>query len=135
MSSRLEISFLSHGCKNQAYFMHPAIVCIMITTKTSVLLMDSEGLYWIGRDSIKRFQWSPSDNIFTLPDVHLTSATLQPHDFWQYYFHQKVLGIEFCLFYWKTMFSFRIYRYVCQLILNVHVGSEMHVVGSEMCIV
>lgn len=48
--------------------------------------------------------------------------------FWQYYFHWKVLGIEFCLFYWKTMFSFRIYRYVCNLILNVHVGSEMHIV-------
>ena len=43
----------------------------------------------------------------------------------------EVLGIEFCLFYWKTMFSFRIYRYVCQLILNVHVGSEMHIVQHQ----
>ena len=90
--------------------------------------MDSIGLYWIGRDSMKRFQWSPSDNISTLPDVHLTSATLLGHNFWKYYYHWKVLGIEFWLFYWKTTFSFRIYRYVCQLILNVHVGSEMHIV-------
>ena len=90
--------------------------------------MDSIGLYWIGRDSMKRFQWSPSDNIFTLPDVHLTSATLLHHNFWKYHFHWKVLGIEFWLFYWKTTFSFRIYRYVCQLILNVHVGGEMHIV-------
>lgn len=90
--------------------------------------MDSIGLYWIGKDSMKRFQWSSSDNIFTLPDVHLTSATLLRRNFWKYHFHWKVLGIEFWLFYWKTTFSFRIYRYVCQLILNVHVGSEMHIV-------
>ena len=90
--------------------------------------MISIGLYWIGRDSMKRFQWSPSDNIFTLPDVHLTSATLLRCNFWKYHFHWKVLGIEFWLFYWKTTFSFRIYRFVCQLILNVHVGSEMHIV-------
>ena len=93
--------------------------------------MDSIGLYWIGRDSIKRFRWSPSHNIFTLPDVHLTSATLLRHNFWKYYFHWKVLGIEFWLFYWKNTFSFRIYRYVCQLILNVRVGSEMHIVQHQ----
>ena len=115
---------------------HASCIClsIMFTSKTSLVLMvlmDSIGLYWIGRDSIKRLQWSPSDNISTLPDVHLTSATLLRRNFWKYYFHWKVLGIEFWLFYWKTTFSFRIYRYVCQLILNVHVDSEMHIVQHQ----